>query len=205
VIASMGSKSTHWQAILPFLLVNFFNLALSFNIDTKSLVVQQGPKASCDDCMFGFSVAQHKEGGVPWLLIGAPEADARQPGVHKGGAVYKCSAEVPGDCTIIPFDTKGSTPTPTGQPYDSKSGQWLGSVVTSSGEDGTVLACAPRYIYYVYMNRRDPVGVCHIASKNFTEFRKFRPCVESGNFTSKSLICCVGRPAHRDTSGFQEI
>jgi len=139
VIASMGSKSTHWQAILPFLLVNFFNLALSFNIDTKSLVVQQGPKASCDDCMFGFSVAQHKEGGVPWLLIGAPEADARQPGVHKGGAVYKCSAEVPGDCTIIPFDTKGSTPTPTGQPYDSKSGQWLGSVVTSSGEDGTVL------------------------------------------------------------------
>ena len=55
------------------------------------------------------------------------------------------------------------------------------------------------------MNRRDPVGVCHIARKNFTEFRQFRPCVESGNFSSKDLICCVGRPAHRDTSGFQEI
>ena len=46
------------------------------------------------------------------------------------------------------FDTKkfihekivsGSEMTRTGQPYDNKSGQWLGSIVTSSGEDGTVL------------------------------------------------------------------
>ena len=43
------------------------------------------------------------------LLVGAPEADARQPGVHKGGAVYKCSATNPGDCNIIPFDMKGET------------------------------------------------------------------------------------------------
>jgi hypothetical protein len=64
----MGSTSTHWQAVLAILLVTTNNLVISFNIDTKSLVVQQGPKASCgdSDCMFGFSVAQHKEGGVPW-------------------------------------------------------------------------------------------------------------------------------------------
>jgi len=203
----MGSTRTHWQASLAILLVATNNLVTSFNIDTKSLVVQQGPKASCGDgdCMFGFSVAQHKEGGVPWLLVGAPEADARQPGVHKGGAVYKCSATNPGDCEIIPFDMKGSTIAPTGQAYDSKSGQWLGSIVTSSGENGTILACAPRYIYYIFMNRRDPVGVCHIAKNNFKEFRQFRPCVESGNFASINLICCVGRPVLRDTSGFQEI
>jgi len=66
-------------------------------------------------------------------------------------------------------------------------------------------ACAPRYIYYIFMNRRDPVGVCHIAKNNFKEFRQFRPCVESGNFASVNLICCVGRPAPRDISGFQEI
>jgi len=66
-------------------------------------------------------------------------------------------------------------------------------------------ACAPRYIYYIFMDRRDPVGVCHIAKKNFREFRRFRPCVESGNFASKSLMRCLGRPVPRDTSGFQEI
>ena len=38
----------------------------SFNIDTKNLVIQQGPRDTCDDCMFGFSVAQHREAGVPW-------------------------------------------------------------------------------------------------------------------------------------------
>ena len=41
------------------------------------------------------------------LLIGAPEADGRQPGVHRGGAVYKCSADRPGDCQVIPFDKNG--------------------------------------------------------------------------------------------------
>ena len=44
------------------------------------------------------------------LLVGAPEADARQPGVHKGGAVYKCSATQPGNCNIIPFDMRGNAP-----------------------------------------------------------------------------------------------
>ena len=46
-------------------------------------------------------------------------------------------------------------------------------------------ACAPRYIYYVFMNRRDPVGVCHIARNNFTEFRHFRPCVDEGSMSLK--------------------
>ena len=41
-------------------------------------------------------------------------------------------------------------------------------------------ACAPRYIYYVFMNRMDPVGMCITSKKNFTEFRAYRPCVELG-------------------------
>ena len=73
------------------------------------------------------------------LLVGAPEADARQQGVHKGGAVYKCSAQRPGDCSLIPFDTTGSPIARNGQPYDNKSGQWLGSLVASSGADGTIM------------------------------------------------------------------
>ena len=73
------------------------------------------------------------------LLVGAPEADARQPGVHRGGAVYKCSVDRQGDCQIIPFDKSGTTTARNGQETDNKSGQWLGSLVTSSGEDGTIL------------------------------------------------------------------
>jgi len=175
----MGRTNTHWQAVLAIMMVITNNLVISFNIDTKSLVVQQGPRGSCGDadCMFGFSVAQHKEGGVPWLLVGAPEADARQPGVHKGGAVYKCSASNPGDCSIIPFDMKGSTIAPTGQAYDNKSGQWLGSIVTSSGPDGTVLACAPRYVWFSRnLKRREPIGTCYTAKNNFENVFEFSPC-----------------------------
>ena len=42
------------------------------------------------------------------LLVGAPEADSGQPGVVKGGAVFKCPPEAPGSCDLIQFDTKVS-------------------------------------------------------------------------------------------------
>ena len=65
--------------------------------------------------------------------------------------------------------------------------------LSSLWSPASLQACAPRYIYYVFMNRRDPVGVCHIARRNnrtrqYT-FKKFRPCVESGlsRFTTNSL------------------
>lgn len=41
------------------------------------------------------------------LLIGAPEAQTDQPGVVKGGAVYRCGTSREGDCEEIPFDTRG--------------------------------------------------------------------------------------------------
>ena len=41
------------------------------------------------------------------LLVGAPNAESGQPGVERAGAVYKCAAETPGSCELIPFDTKG--------------------------------------------------------------------------------------------------
>jgi hypothetical protein len=33
----------------------------------------------------------------------------------------------------------GNTLAPTGQQYDSKSGQWFGALLQSSGADGTIL------------------------------------------------------------------
>ena len=41
------------------------------------------------------------------LLVGAPTADSGQPDVIKGGAVFKCPPDNPGQCDLIPFDTKG--------------------------------------------------------------------------------------------------
>jgi len=41
------------------------------------------------------------------LLIGAPEAQTAQPGLVKGGAVYRCSTSREDDCEEIPFDTRG--------------------------------------------------------------------------------------------------
>ena len=41
-------------------------------------------------------------------------------------------------------------------------------------------ACAPRYVYYIFMDRMDPVGMCFTARNNFRQIRAHRPCVESG-------------------------
>ena len=43
------------------------------------------------------------------LLVGAPAAESGQPGIHKGGAVYKCEPDNPNRCDLIPFDTKGES------------------------------------------------------------------------------------------------
>jgi hypothetical protein len=161
----------------------------SFNVDVTSKVIHNAPARSCQDgdCMFGFSVAQHREQDKPWLLVGAPTADSGQPDVIKGGAVFKCPPDNPGQCDLIPFDTKGNTLAPTGQQYDKKSGQWFGSLVRSSGENGVVLACAPRYVYYIFMDRMDPVGMCFTARNNFRQIRAHRPCVESGRTVVSNL------------------
>ena len=42
------------------------------------------------------------------LLIGAPRAQTRQPGVTRGGAVYRCPIDSGTYCQEIPFDTKGT-------------------------------------------------------------------------------------------------
>jgi len=195
------NKGQRWPWTLVILVIfNFtLNVCDAFNVDVNSKVIHEAPRQSCDgDCMFGFSVAQHREQGQPWLLVGAPTADSGQPDVVKGGAVFKCPPESAKNCDLIPFDTKGNTLAPTGQQYDKKSGQWFGSLVRSSGDNGVVLACAPRYVYYIFMGRKDPVGMCFIARNiisrnNFTSIRAHRPCVESGigcsNFEQIFLIC----------------
>ncbi|XP_075237231.1 uncharacterized protein LOC142333690 isoform X2 [Lycorma delicatula] len=159
--------------VLLFLCIRQINFINSFNVDTLNYVKHTGQEGS----MFGFSVAEHKERGYSWVLVGAPQADTRQPGVHMGGAVYRCDINRDDACQEIVFDPNGNNNFSDGSQMDQKSYQWFGATVKSSGEDGRVVACAPRYVYFSSSgSRRDPVGTCFVASKDFSDIAEYPPC-----------------------------
>ncbi|XP_014242051.1 integrin alpha-PS2 isoform X2 [Cimex lectularius] len=140
-----------------------------FNIDLQSYVKYEGPEKS----LFGFSVAALADGYERWVIVGAPEAQSNQPNVANGGVVYQCRVNS-GFCRPIVFNADGNTVI-NGSEIDTKSYQWFGATVSS--ENGAVLACAPRYVWYTTQkNRRDPVGTCYTGRKNFTEILEFSPC-----------------------------
>ena len=63
------NKGQRWPWTLVILVIfNFtLNVCDAFNVDVNSKVIHEAPRQSCDgDCMFGFSVAQHREQGQPW-------------------------------------------------------------------------------------------------------------------------------------------
>ena len=65
----------------------------------------------------------------------------------------------------------GNTLAPTGQQYDNKTGQWFGSLVRSSGEDGVVLVssynisikCVKIILKWIYLNVKN---IIHSETKN---------------------------------------
>ncbi|XP_067141293.1 integrin alpha-PS2-like [Centruroides vittatus] len=154
----------------------FVTSSIAFNVDLLTSTVYRGPH----DSMFGFSVAQYKSNRQSWLIVGAPKAQTNQPGVVQGGAVYRC---IPGDhnrCTQLPFDQTGSETLDYGDrtlQTEDKSHQWFGATVQTSGEDGIIAACAPRYVYYGgNLVRREPVGVCWTLDWRFSSPKKYSPC-----------------------------
>ncbi|CAL4083658.1 unnamed protein product [Meganyctiphanes norvegica] len=162
--------------LFGLVLVNLFLCSLGFNLDIGSHVLHTGDQA---DSMFGFSVAQHMDGDIARLLVGAPEMDTPQKerGVDRAGGVMQCSPDIDNQCDYLPFDRNGNNVHPLGQQLDSKSGQWFGATVRSSGTDGTVVACAPRYVWYTEsLTRREPVGTCYVARQGLTDFQEFSPC-----------------------------
>ncbi|XP_042859776.1 integrin alpha-PS2-like isoform X2 [Penaeus japonicus] len=148
----------------------------AFNIDIGNHMMYFSNQT---DSMFGFAVAQHKYRGQNRLLVGAPrfETDQRQRGVSRAGAVLQCYPEVADRCDYVPFDRNGNNVHPLGQQLDSKSNQWFGATVRSSGDDGVVVACAPRYVWYTEnLKKREPVGTCYVARQGLTDFQEFSPC-----------------------------
>jgi len=145
-----------------------------FNLDSRHGVVYQGDRNS----LFGFSVAAHRDQQTGWVLVGAPEADTEQKrwGVEKPGAVFRCETNLPYRCDVIPFDMTGNN-NDTGGPIDDKSNQWFGASISSSGDDGVIVACAPRYVYFSINKRRlEPVGTCFTAMDSFSRFSEYSPC-----------------------------
>lgn len=159
----------------------------AFNIDTQSAIVHSGPSGS----YFGYTVAQHRDRNTYWLLAGAPKAQTGQPKVEHAGAVYKCSPTPSRACQQIPFDPNGHSTMLAGNKSvqnDDKSHQWFGGSLQSAWDNGSIIACAPRYVYYTAnLKRRDPVGSCWISRGSFTGFLEYSPCRINGKFPA-SLV-----------------
>lgn len=165
----MGSL-TSWTVLLVA------GCCSAFNIDIGNHMMYYSNQT---DSMFGFAVAQHKYRGQSRLLVGAPrfETDQLQRGVSRAGAVLQCDPDVPNRCDYVPFDRNGNNVHYLGQQLDSKSDQWFGATVRSSGDDGIVVACAPRYVWFTEsLKKREPVGTCYVARQGLTDFQEFSPC-----------------------------
>ncbi|XP_075226885.1 integrin alpha-PS2-like isoform X2 [Lycorma delicatula] len=171
---------------------NIFTMC--FNMDPFNCIKHTGEKGS----WFGYSVAHHELGGQGWVLVGAPKANTSQPGVIEGGAVYRCDIKRSGRCTEIVFDNTGNNiyRLKNGTEYerDIKSNQWFGASVRSSGEDGRVAACAPRYQNKSSHDDKEPgpVGTCFVSDKDFSKFTEYSPCRTFNSGISGTGSCQAG-------------
>lgn len=158
----------------------------AFNLDTQSAIVHHGPEGS----YFGYTVAQHKDRGVSWLLVGAPKAKTDQFKQGEAGAVYRCSPSNSKACQQIEFDPHGSNTiqlkNETKQ-IDDKSQEWFGASLQSATENGSIVACAHKYVYFSSnLKRRDPVGRCFVSRGSFSGFLEYSPCRLNGEYIQNS-------------------
>ncbi|XP_052258576.1 integrin alpha-8-like isoform X2 [Dreissena polymorpha] len=176
----ISSRNKLWKSLTVALCVLFplLESVCCYNLDLDTVTIHSGETKS----MFGFSVALHQDQGSKWLLVGAPSAQTRQPGVTRGGAVFRCSIDNDGSCQEIPFDTKGNSIRHNGTHYrdvEDKSDQWFGASIYSSS-NGIIVACAPRYVYFSNrLDKREPVGTCYVARPSSTDYEEYSPCRSS--------------------------
>ncbi|CAK1545070.1 unnamed protein product [Leptosia nina] len=177
---------------------------LGFNVDIPSRVVYTGNYQS----MFGFSVQSHVDGDRKMILVGAPEDEPyRVTGVKRPGAVYRCEPTSRGFtaedltnplqmCDLMEFDKNRNNNVDTAhRQIDQKSNQWFGATLTSTGRNGPIVACAPRYVSFVNakLNQRDPVGSCFVAkTPDAIDVNEFSPCRNSSHGQRKTGVCQAG-------------
>ncbi|KAM3961277.1 integrin subunit alpha inflated isoform 2-T2 [Aphomia sociella] len=174
---------------------------LGFNVDIPSRVVYTGDPKS----MFGFTVQSHVEGDRKTVLVGAPEAEPYHvEGVTKPGAVYRCDASRQGyggqrplqHCSFMDFDKyRYNNKDSHHHQIDQKSNQWFGATLSSSGSNGPIVACAPRFVSYVShkLNQRDPVGTCFVSKTlDADRVEEISPCRTTSHGQRKSGVCQAG-------------
>ncbi|XP_068629492.1 integrin alpha-PS2 isoform X2 [Battus philenor] len=181
---------------------------LGFNVDIPSRVVYKGNS----DSMFGFTVQTHVDGNRKMILVGAPEDEPfRIFNVTRPGAVYRCEpgrrqdARLQDMCSVIDFDkNRGNNYDMQHRQVDQKSNQWFGATLSSVGRNGPIVACAPRYVYYVSakLNLRNPVGSCFVAkTADALDVHEFSPCRNSSNDQRKTGMCQAGFSAALSKDG----
>ncbi|XP_045490857.1 integrin alpha-PS2 isoform X3 [Colias croceus] len=177
--------------------------ALGFNVDIPSRVVYTGNYQS----MFGFTVQSHVDGDRKMILVGAPEDEPYHVnGVRRPGAVYRCEpgrgypsedfANPLQSCSLMEFDkNRNNNVDSSHRQIDQKSNQWFGATLTSTGRNGPIVACAPRYVSFVTakLNQRDPVGSCFVAkTPDAVDVNEFSPCRNSSHGQRKTGVCQAG-------------
>ncbi|XP_078376333.1 integrin alpha-4-like isoform X2 [Oculina patagonica] len=155
-------KNKVLTAGLIYLFILTLGKVSGFNLDIKSAVLYEGPVQSD---LFGYTVATHSYNGRKWLLVGAPLSNVTSSfggeTLVKYGSVFKCEYRPDSkSCTEIPVDTHP----PFREQHrlgnetvivevEKKTEQWLGATLHSTGENGHVLTCAPRYSYAPFTAR----------------------------------------------------
>ncbi|ESO98544.1 hypothetical protein LOTGIDRAFT_239025 [Lottia gigantea] len=141
------------------------------------------------------------------LLVGAPKGETSQPGVNRAGSVFRCGIDRADYCQEIPFDAKGNNIRWNGSAYvdiEDKSDQWFGATIQSSGENGVIVACAPRYTYFsTTYDKREPVGTCFLARASTTTYEEFSPCRTAAWGYHRQGFCQAGFAASFAQDGEQ--
>ncbi|XP_014219756.1 integrin alpha-PS2 [Copidosoma floridanum] len=159
----------------------------AFNVETGHYTVHRGDVHS----MFGYSVAEYRDQSHRgWVIVGAPLNQTSQPGVERGGAVFRCDIAEDNRCFPIEFDKKGADYVKVNkhpkraEPIDDKSYQWFGATLSASMLDGgPLLACAPKYHWFGYIKAnwsvagfKDVVGACWLTSLTDGHSTQYSPC-----------------------------
>ncbi|XP_012991386.1 integrin alpha-IIb isoform X2 [Esox lucius] len=174
----------HWLHVLikvmGLLLFTLAHYSDTINLNLVNFTEFSGPEGS----YFGFSTDFYQfSNKTISVVVGAPKANTSQEGVTEGGAVYICPwSKTGGSCASITFDPKGDEtfPQPNLKIKSSKSHQWLGATVRSSGN--YIVACAPLFHWNVVdVDERDeaqntPVGGCLVMNTVTGGTAAFSPC-----------------------------
>ncbi|CAI9728625.1 integrin alpha-8-like isoform X3 [Octopus vulgaris] len=114
------------------------------------------------------------------LLVGAPKAQTAQKNIQEAGGVFRCRTDRQ-ECYIVPFDTAGNSfNNNTLEVEEDKSEEWFGASLETSGKNGVIVACAPRYMYFFGRDKREPIGRCIVKKPSSRMYETYAPC-KKGN------------------------